>query len=68
MLAGGSGEERMMNALAHVGRQRGAEKRTFAAVVMEKSGDMIDLGSLEESHKCINHTGFIPAKSHQSRL
>lgn len=67
MLAGGSGEERMMNALTHVGRQRGAEKRTFAVVIIEKTGDMMDPGSLEESHKCINHTGFIPAKSHKSK-
>lgn len=37
----------MMNALTHVGRQRGAEKRTFSAVGTEKSGDMIDPASLE---------------------
>ena len=47
----------MMNALTHVGPQRRAEKRTFSAVVMEKSGDMTD-PACPEVWLHVNHTKY----------
>lgn len=45
----------MMNAFTHVGRQQGAEKRTFSAAVMGKYGAMIDRRE---------PGGIAPCKSH----